>query len=341
MLSGTRLWAETRAISATVGTTIEAAAGFDELAELLSGHGVRRVVATGNGAAYYVTLTLWLVSLGSGRGPDVVALPAGALAGVRWRSGDRLLVVSSSGELRDVVEALESVPQPFGLITASARSTIASAAGACALVEVEGQDAITHTQAYTGNVAAALSVWSQLAGDTKLADGVRAVPEALAAAVDEAERWVGGLELTGLPAAASVFGTGPAWAAALEAALLLKEIARLPAEGAETREGATSSMYALAPGQLAVSLPAGPEPDSALREAEQVCAGTGARVVRAPGGLGRDARLAALTTFPASVALAAVLGRLGGHDVDRPSWADAYYATARVDPSSRPPRAKE
>ena len=48
------------------------------------------------------------------------------------------------------------------------------------------------------------------------------------------------------PETAVVFGGGPGWAAALEAALLLKEVARVPAEGVETREGATSAMMALA-----------------------------------------------------------------------------------------------
>ena len=49
------------------------------------------------------------------------------------------------------------------------------------------------------------------------------------------------------PADAVVFGSGPAWAAALEAALLLKEVSGMPAEGVETREGATSTMMALGP----------------------------------------------------------------------------------------------
>ena len=40
---------------------------------------------------------------------------------------------------------------------------------------------------------------------------------------------------------AVVFGSGPAWAAALEAALLLKEVSGMPAEGVETRRGATST----------------------------------------------------------------------------------------------------
>jgi hypothetical protein len=129
-----------------------------------------------------------------------------------------------------------------------------------------------------------------------------------------------------LPAAAVAAGGGVAWAAALELALMLKEIARIPAEGVETREGATSAMFGLGPGQLMVSLdPAGdPLGDEALR----LCAAAGAVTVRLPGN-DEDARLAPITTLPAAAALAAQLALAAGHDVDRPAWTDAYYETAR------------
>jgi len=56
------------------------------------------------------------------------------------------------------------------------------------------------------------------------------------------------------PRAAVVFGTGHGLVAASEAALLLKEVAGIPAEGMETREGATSGMYALGRGQFVLAL---------------------------------------------------------------------------------------
>ena len=76
-------------------------------------------------------------------------------------------------------------------------------------------------------------------------------PEAAARAVAEAEAWGAEPERAlapALPPAAIVVGGGPAWAAALELALMLKEISRIPAEGVETREGATSAMSASPPG---------------------------------------------------------------------------------------------
>jgi glucosamine 6-phosphate synthetase-like amidotransferase/phosphosugar isomerase protein len=127
---------------------------------------------------------------------------------------------------------------------------------------------------------------------------------------------------------AVAFGSGPAWAAALEAALLLKEVAGIPAEGVETREGATSAMMALQPGHLAFSLPTGDDP--LLDEAEAICRDRGATLARAPFVAGADRRLAAITSFPAAVALAERIGVERGLDVDRPAWMDAYYRVART-----------
>ncbi len=127
--------------------------------------------------------------------------------------------------------------------------------------------------------------------------------------------------------AAVVVGGGTAWAAAMELALMLKEIARIPAEGVETREGATSAMFGLDRGHLVVSLdPAG---DPLGDEAVRLCAAAGATTIRLPGAAVADSRLAPITTLPAAAALAAHLALAAGHDVDHPTWTDAYYETAR------------
>ena len=206
----------------------------------------------------------------------MVAVPSGLLAGgwFRFRPGDRLLAVSSSGEFRDLVEAVEagSVPLPYAAVTATAGSTIERAAGARALQPVLNQRAVTHTQALAGGVAAALAVWAQISDDAELAPAVAGLPDALARAVEAAEAWAPGLEPAPAPAAAVAFSAGPGWAAALEAALLLKEVAGVPAEGVDAREGATSAMYALGASHLAVSLPVG---DPSEPEAERACADDG------------------------------------------------------------------
>jgi fructoselysine-6-P-deglycase FrlB-like protein len=330
----TGLWADVRELPAATAATLDAADGFDETAALLSGPNVRRIVASGNGAAFYVALALWLAAAGgSGRGPEVVAVPSGLLAGgwFRFRAGDRLLAVSSSGEFRDLVDAVAagSVPRPYAAVTATAGSTLECAAGARALQQVLNQRAVTHTQAIAGGLACSLAVWARISGDAQLAATLAGLPAALAAAVEAAEPWAARLDVAP-PAAAVAFSAGPGWAAALEAALLLKEVAGVPAEGVDAREGATSAMYALRRSHLAVSLPVG---DPAEAEAERVCSETGARVVRCPGGDRADPRLALATTLPAAAALAALLAGNAGLDVDRPAWVDAYYRTARRVPN--------
>jgi fructoselysine-6-P-deglycase FrlB-like protein len=330
-LGPTSLWREARRIPETLARTLNEARGFDEVASLIAGDDVRRVIATGNGAALYVAQALWLASLGAAHRAEVVAVPAGLVASghVKWREGDRLLVVSSSGELRDAVEALEAgAPRPYAAVTANERSTLGVAAGATAFVEVREQKTETHTQAYCGNLAAVLTIWARVMGDRGLAESLARAPDVLMELIEAAETWAErAADAAGRPAAAVAFGSGPAWAAALEAALLLEEVAGVPAEGLETREGATSGMYALGPGQLALSLSA--RSDRMVTEAEETCARTGAAVVQLPGGDMLDGRLAGLTTFPAALALAIELGLRAGRDVDHPAWAAAYYDTAR------------
>jgi fructoselysine-6-P-deglycase FrlB-like protein len=325
----TGLWRDVTELPSSLAATLDDHAGVAEVSALLRADGVRRVVASGNGAAYYVAVALWLASLEGRAGPEVIATPSGLLARGRfaWRPGDVLLAVSSSGEFRDLVEAVDGLPTPYAAVTASAGSTLGSRAEARALVSVPNQRAVTHTQAFCGAVVAALAVWADVTSDSGLDAALRRLPDELEGTIAHACTWAG--ELGDVDAQTGVvFGSGPAWAAALEAALLLKEVAAIPAEGVETREGATSAMMALRHGALALSLPAGAE-DPLLAEAEAICAGQGATVLRAPAGETAERRLAAVSTFPAAAALSARLGIARGLDVDRPAWTEAYYRVAR------------
>jgi fructoselysine-6-P-deglycase FrlB-like protein len=325
----TGLWQDVTELPSSLAATLDARDGIDDVAAVLGSDRVRRVVASGNGAAYYVAVALWLASLESSQGPEVLAAPSGLLArgAFAWREGDALLAVSSSGEFRDLVEAVDAgVPSPFAAVTATPGSTLGSRADARALVAVAQQRAVTHTAAFCGAVAAALAAWAVVTSDAALDGELRRLPGELERILGRARAWAETAEAEA--ASAVVFGTGPAWAAALEAALLLKEVGGVPAEGVETREGATSGMMALGRGSLALSLPSGDD-EPLLAEAEEICAAQGATVLRAPGGDGVDRRLAAITTFPSAAALSMRMGLERGLDVDRPAWTDAYYRVAR------------
>ena len=113
-------------------------------------------------------------------------------------------------------------------ITANPQSTIGHRADAVVPVAIASQVAVTHTQGFCGNVVAGLGLWAALTRDEPLGRALVDLPHAVGAACDEAERWVEGLPTPDAEAAV-VFGGGPGWAAALEGALLLKEVAGVPA----------------------------------------------------------------------------------------------------------------
>lgn len=329
------LWQDVLELPAALAATLDQRDGFREAADLVGQGPARRLVISGNGAAYYVATALWLASLaGEGSGPEVCAVPSGLLARGRfgWRTGDVFVAVSSSGEFRDLVEAIDAgAPRPYLALTSSPGSTVARGAAVAATFQVLNQRALTHSQVFCGAVAAALSIWATLTEDRALHRHLADLPDQAQAAIDRSRPWceeaVEGLN--SLPRSAVTCGTRAGWAAALEAALLLKEVARVPAEGAETREAATSGMYALGPADLAFTLPAD-DADELLGEAEHIFGRTGATVLRAPA-LPQpvDERLMAVLMFPASAALAVSLARRGGFNPDDPAWAATYYETAR------------
>jgi hypothetical protein len=268
---------------------------------------------------------------------DVVAVPAGVISSGswQWRDGDVPLVFSSSGELRDIASLVPAgLPRTWALSTSTRGSSLHQAAVASVIVPIRAQRAVTHTQAFAGNVLVALMLWRAVRGvDPR--DGLAGLPHAVEEALKMALQWAqeASAKLESLPSAAVAFGTGGASVAALETALLLKEVAGIPAEGLETREGATSGMYALRPGHLVLAHPTLDDP--LCEEAGDVCARTGADVIRVPGGELGPRGAAALTTFPAALALAVTLGSRAGLNIDQPAWTSAYFATVRTNPKEQ------
>ena len=118
----------------------------------------------------------------------------------------------------------------------------------------------------------------------------------------------------------------------------------IPAEGVETREGATSAMMALRPGRARAE-PAGRRGDDPLlAEAEEICAGQGATVLRAPGGETADRGSPRCRRSPPPPRSAPASASTRGLDVDRPAWTDAYYRVARRsrhEPRSRRDRLRQ
>lgn len=326
------LWSDVIDCPRVLSAVLDGTDGLDAAVGLI--RTATRVVLTGNGAALYAASVLWHTAQRFPTGPPACLVPAGLLAagGFRSRPGDVTVAVSSSGELRDLVELLpQGLGSPLVVLTAHAGSALGRAATVPVVVPVEHQRAVTHTQAFVGNVLVALLLWDGVSGgavNAELGPVVRRLPERLEHLIEQAPEWG---ERTasrcGTAQAAVVLGTAGGWPAAMEAALLLKEVAGMPAEGFETREGATTGSYALSGAHVAVVLEA--EDDPFAEEAAAICAGRGASVIQTPPDCRADPLLMALTTFPAATALAASLGLRAGLDIDRPAWTDTYLATAR------------
>ena len=138
---------------------------------------MQRIVATGNGAAYYVAHALWLASLeGDAAGPPIVAVPCGVAVreGFAWQPGDAVLAVSSSGEFRDVVEIARAAADRPSWPSPRARARRwRRAADAAVLQHVENQRAVTHTQALAGGYGAGLALWAAVSGRRRAARRAR------------------------------------------------------------------------------------------------------------------------------------------------------------------------
>lgn len=332
----TALWADVLGIPESLDETLARSDGFADVAAVLARPGARRLVVSGSGASYYAAMALWLAATETENLPlEVLPVPAGLLAGgtFHWQDGDVLLAVSASGESRDLREALErrDLPRPCAAVTCTVGGTISSLADGVAACTVRTAEAVTHTQAFCSAVATLLAVWSSLTGDGSLHAELAAIPAVVERSLHLARGWVEEMVADLLvPPATVAFGTGPAWAAALEAALLLKEVSRLPSEGCETREGATTAMTGMLPGHLAVSLPIRNDP--LIEEAERVLGSIPCQLLRVPGGGSADRRLAALAMFAPMAALSIELALKGGWNADSPDWYGRYLSTSRRAP---------
>jgi glucosamine--fructose-6-phosphate aminotransferase (isomerizing) len=285
--------------------------------------GAGRVVAVGNGASHYAGLTAALAALETP--VDVQAVPSGLIRRIAQRPGDATLAVSVSGEFRDLVEALDDLPRPLVAVTAHPGSTLGRAADVVVPLVVEDHPTETHPQDFCNAALACLALIARLAHDRELREKLAEVPELVARTAAEAGAWLPTVER---PEAAVCAGHGPAWGGAMELALLLKEIARVPAEGLETREAATSALTGMHARCVGVLLASRGDPFAA--ETVELWRGAGSDVVEVPFGAALDARIVPIVSFPAGVALAVALAEQAGLDADHPWWFDAYLSTARA-----------
>ena len=339
--------AEADAIRATLAESLPSARAA---AEALRAAGTRRIHVIGNGTSYHSSLaaaTLWRRHA-SADDPTVIALNAGEFRTYLppLGAGDAVIGISASGEFRDVLAVVDElrgrvptvaiVHVPGSTLDRTADHVVRSAGGPSAVPVM--------TKTFVATLVATHLVLGELLGGARAA----AIRAALAAAADD----VAAAVAAAAPRVESlawdlvdrehvfVVGSGNAATAAYEAALKLKEMALVHAEGAESWEMASGAATIVGPDSIVVALaPAGPGRAATLDVARHAL-GWGARIVEvgpgdAPAIAGADhlplpetatEDLAPLTAVAPVALLAFVLARRRGHDPDRPGWVERYHS---------------
>ena len=329
-------------------TVAEARPAARDIAARLRRDGIRRIHVIGNGTSYHSSLaaaTLYGRHAATGD-PLVVPMTAGAFLTYppALGDGDAIVGISASGEFRDVVAVAESwrdqvpvvgiVHVPGSTLTRIATDVVLSSGGP--------SDVPVMTKTFSATLVATELLLLELLGsdraDTPIGQIERAADHA-EAAIAAAEPLVDALA-TELVDAADVFvvGSGMASIAALEAALKLKEMAIVHAEGTETWEMASGAATIVGPGSVVVALaPSGPG-RAATADVVEHAAAWGARVIEVgptpltPGStllpLSADALEdhAPLTAVPPIALLAFALARRRGFDPDHPAWVERYHS---------------
>ena len=336
---------EPRAIRETLAASLE---GARAAATALRAHGVRRIHIIGNGTSYhsaFAAATLYRRHAAADD-PAVVATTAGEFRNYLPALGpaDAVIGISASGEFRDVVAVVDGLHGrvPVVAIVHVAGSTLDRTAEFVVRSAGGPSHVPVMTKTFAATLVATELVLAELLGGQR-AERIRA---AIARAADHAEAAITAAEPRIAALAESlahaehlfVVGSGGAWPAALEAALKLKEMAIVHAEGTESWEMASGSATIVDARSVVIALaPDGPGRAATL-DIVAHAAGWGAHIVEvapAPSVDGADLLpipvtaeedLAALTTVPPVALLAFALARRRGHDPDHPFWVERYHS---------------
>ena len=319
-----------------------------EAAALLRARGSRRIFVIGNGTSYHSALAAAGL-YGRRAGPDdpvVVPVTAGAFRTYPPALGpaDAVIGISASGEFTDVVAVIEGlrdttptvgiVHVPDSSLTRTADRIVVSAGGPSSVPVM--------TKTFSATLVATELTLLALLGSEALAEGAAEIADA----ADHAEMAIAGAEgrldeiVDALDRVSHVFvvGAGLAHVAAMEAALKLKEIALVHAEGGETWEATSGAATMIDDRAAVIAL----TPDGRGRAATQVLvrhvADWGAMTIEVaaeaavPGSLlspipaqAREDH-APLVAVPPVALAAFALARRRGIDADRPDWVSRYHS---------------
>jgi glutamine---fructose-6-phosphate transaminase (isomerizing) len=338
----TEIHAIPTAIRATVAETRPAAR---EAAAAMRARSPRRIYFIGNGTSLYSSMAAVYTArlLAQPGDPLVLAWPAGDFNHYtpQLNQQDVVVGISASGEFRDVLAVFER------LAGKCLRVGVTHVPGS-SIVPLCDQLLITaggpsHVPVMTKTYASTLTAEHLLLLEYFQAaqayyDGLLQTADLVEAALRQADQHVPAWVETFKPYThAFYFGAGPAYPAALEGALKMKEMALLHAEGNETWETASGAATLIGPDSFCVAMDAGGPGQAATRSLgegvrqwgsallsvgpEKITDGEHLQV-----GIPAVASFASLALVPPAALLAYRLARARGVNPDQPGWRDRYYS---------------
>ena len=305
----------------------------------------RRIYLIGNGTSLYTSMaaTYTARQLEDGQSPLILAVPAGDF---RYfmpaiTENDVIVGMSASGEFRDVLAIFERLRGqcPLVGITHVPGSSITRLADYL-LISSGGP---SHVPVMTKTYASTLAALHLLL--LELFQAPPAYFDDLAASADRCANALtgAGRVLTDLvPAIASYehgfyFGAGNAFAASLEGALKMKEMALFHAEGSETGEMASGPATIVSDKTVCVALYTGDVRDAPTADTARHAREWGALVLDVgPESVAGDwhfpvtapvyPSFASLALVPPLALLAYRVAHARGHNPDQPTWRERYYS---------------
>ena len=305
----------------------------------------RRIYIIGNGTSLYTSMAAtYTARLLAGAGdPLVFAVPAGDFRYFMPAIGpeDVIIGMSASGEFRDVLAVFEQLRGKCSLIgiTHVPGSSISKLADHL-LISSGGPSRVpVMTKTYATTLTALhLLLLEVFAAPPAYFDDLAASADRCEQALIQAKKLLP--ELVPLVANfdhAFYFGAGNAFAASLEGALKMKEMALLHAEGSETWEMASGPATVVSGKTFCAALYTGDPSDSSTQVTASHARQWGARVLDVgPQALTGDlhfpvaapvyATFASLSLVPPLALLAYQVARARGQNPNKPVWRERYFS---------------
>jgi glucosamine--fructose-6-phosphate aminotransferase (isomerizing) len=275
--------------------------------------------------------------------PIVLAYPAGDFRFFMpaIQPNDVIIGMSASGEFRDVLSVFERLRGQCLLvaITHVPGSSITHLADHILLSSGGPSHVPVMTKTYATTLTALhLILLETFNAPTSYFDDLSAAADRCATAISNAKRIIPEyIPILSKFEHAFYFGAGNAYAAALEGALKMKEMAILHAEGSETWEMASGPATVVSEKSLCVALYTGEESDSATANTAGHAQQWGARVLEVgPSAPTGDWHLPVPTSMIPSFSSLALLPPLAllayrnacerGYNPDKPTWRDRYVS---------------